>query len=72
MDEYDFSDNIVIKITKAKDYVGFSHWESDLYIKDELVASSTAPTMYGAVDNMFDYLEEEHSDWTKDDANAPR
>jgi len=73
MDEYDLSDSITIKITKAKDCVGFSHWEVDVQSDTaDALLGGTAPTFWGAFDMASEYIWEQGQaeEWFKDDANA--
>ena len=72
MDEFDLSDGITIRISKAKDCVGFSHWEVD--VKSETAdafLSGTAASFLGVLDMASEYLYNEYqeSEWFKDNAN---
>lgn len=75
MDEYDISDSITIKISKAKDYVGFSHWEVDVTSDTvDILLAGTGPTFLGVLDMASEYLYNAHQEdeWFKDDANAKK
>lgn len=72
MDEYDISDSITIKISKAKDYVGFSHWEVDVKSDTvDILLAGTAPTFWGVLNMATDYLWDiaDEEEWFQDDAN---
>lgn len=75
MDEYDLSDSITIKISKAKDCVGFSHWEVDVISDNvDVEMAGTSPTFWGVLNMATDYLWDtaDENDWFKDDANAKK
>lgn len=44
-------------------------WEVDLKINDLVVMSGSSPTMYGATDMAFEYLQDHMRDWVSHDAN---
>jgi len=64
--ELNKSDCITIKISKAEFAEEFSHWECDVYYKDDEIGGGTAPTSNGAFDLAYgiahDYL---GHDWFK-------
>lgn len=69
-DQLDYSDSYTIKVTKVKYNGKFTHWEADLiFPNDGKYCSVSAPTMHGAIDEVFNYLYDVDYDWTKDDAN---
>jgi hypothetical protein len=72
MDEYDLSDSITIKLVKAKDYVGFSHWEVDIQSeKADVFLAGTGPSFLGVLDMASEYLYDQYqeNEWFKDNAN---
>ena len=71
MTELNKSDCITIKISKAEFAEEFSHWDCDVYYKDDEIGGGTAPTSNGIFDLAYsiahDYL---GHDWFKDDSNG--
>lgn len=72
--ELDYSDSVVIKITKVRYLDEPSHWEFDMVNADwEDISSGTAPTFYGVVDMAIEMASERHDlddpEWSKFDAN---
>jgi hypothetical protein len=68
----DYSDKVVITITKVKSFGEPSHWEYDL----DTGAGGTSPTFYGAIDMAIqsitgDYgdFDSIHNSWVDFDAN---
>lgn len=71
-DDLNYSDSYTIKVTKVTYGGNFTHWEADLSFSDDgWYCGVTAPTMNGAMDEIFSYLDEVKRGWTEDDANRP-
>jgi len=68
----DYSEKVVITITKVKSFGEPSHWEYDL----DTGAGGTSPTFYGAIDMAVQSITRDHGDfdsihdsWVDFDAN---
>lgn len=68
----EYSEKVVITITKVKSFGEPSHWEYDL----DTGAGGTAPTFYGAIDMAIQSITgdtgeygSEHNNWVDFDAN---